>query len=153
MDLSPDFKDLLEELGRAGVEYVVVGGYAVAFHGRPRATKDIDLMLAGTDENLSRAAAALASFGAPASIADAVRSMKESDVVYLGRPPMRVDFLRQIDGVATERVFARAQEAVLDGITVRVIALDDLIENKRAVARPQDLEDCRFLERVRARRG
>jgi hypothetical protein len=68
VDLSPDLRDLLEELGRAAVESVLVGGYAVAYHGRPRATKDIDLVLRRSSENLARAATALRSFGAPAHV-------------------------------------------------------------------------------------
>lgn len=107
MDLPPDFRDLLEEFGRAGVEFVVVGGWAVAFHGRPRATKDIDIVLRGTPDNLARAAEALRRFGAPAN----------------------------------------------DGLVLRVIGLDDLVQNKRAVGRPRDMDDVDFLERVRARRG
>lgn len=151
MDLPPDFRDLLEELGRAGVEYVVVGGYAVAYHGRPRATKDIDLVLRGTPENLDRAAAALETFGAPAHLANAVRTMTEGDIVYLGHPPMRVDFLRTIEGVSVEDLFARAIEVELDDVRLRMISLDDLVTNKLAVGRPRDRDDATFLQRVRVR--
>lgn len=151
MDLPPDFRDLLEELGRAGAEVVLVGGWAVAFHGRPRATKDIDFVLRGGPENLDRAARALGAFGAPPSICDAVRSMGPRDVVYLGQPPLRVDFLREISSVDTEELFRHSLEVELDGLRVRVASIDDLIANKRAVGRPQDLVDAAFLERVRAR--
>lgn len=152
MDLPPDFRDLLSVLGSAGVECVLVGGWAVAFHGRPRATKDIDFVLRGTPENLERAAAALMAFGAPPTLASAVRGMAESDVVYLGQPPLRVDFLRSISGVTTDDLFARATSAVLDGVEIRVASVDDLIANKAAVGRPQDLLDVAFLEKVRAKR-
>jgi predicted nucleotidyltransferase len=140
----------LEEFARAGVETVLVGGYAVAFHGRPRATKDIDLVLEGSEANLSRAATALARFGAPANVVGAVASMKETEVVFLGQPPLRIDLLRAIDGVSPDGLFARAVAAELDGVAVRVISLDDLITNKTAVGRPQDLIDVEFLVRVRA---
>lgn len=153
MDLPPDFRDLLEELGRGGVEFVVVGGWAVAFHGRPRATKDIDLVLRGTPDNLARAAEALGRFGAPTNVTEALRSMAETDVVYVGEPPLRIDFLRAIEGVSADALFGNSVVAELDGVVLRVIALDDLVRNKRAVGRPRDLDDVDFLERVRTRRG
>jgi predicted nucleotidyltransferase len=152
MDLPSDFKELLEELARDGVEFLLVGGYAVAFHGRPRATKDIDLLLQGGQENLRRAARALARFGAPALVVEAVGAMKEEEIVFMGQPPLRVDFMRTIDGVASSELFSTAISAKLDGVSVRVIALDQLIANKRAAGRPQDLLDAAFLERVRERR-
>ena len=151
MDLPLDFRELLEEFAREEVEHLIVGGYAIAFHARPRATKDLDLLLRGTVENLDRAAAALARFGAPGNVVSAIRSMQETDVVYLGQPPLRVDLLRMIDGVDTEAVFAHAVTGQWDGVAIQVIGLDDLIVNKRAAGRPQDLADVRVLERVRAR--
>jgi predicted nucleotidyltransferase len=152
VDLPPDFKELLEELARDAVEFLVVGGYAVAFHGRPRATKDIDILLDGRQDNLERAARAVARFGAPDHVVAAIRAMVDSDVVFVGQPPLRVDFLRSIDGVSSDELFARSVEAEVDGVRIKVISLADLIANKRAVARPQDLVDAEFLERVRARR-
>lgn len=150
MDLPVDFKELLAEFARAGVEAVVVGGYAVAFHGRPRATKDLDLLLDGSDENLARTAAALDGFGAPPNVVRAVRGLKEDEIVYMGQPPLRVDLLRIVDGVATEAIFERAVATEIDAVPLRVIGLDDLIANKRAAGRKQDLIDAEFLERVRA---
>ena len=151
MDLPPDFKELLAEFARSGVEAVLVGGYAVAFHGRPRATKDIDLVLGGSAANLDRAAEALARFGAPSVVVEGVRTQAPSEIVYMGQPPLRVDILRTIDGVDSADLFARAVATEIDGVPLRVIDLSDLIANKRAVARPQDLVDAAFLERVRAR--
>ncbi len=151
MDLPPDFRDLLEELARDAVEYLVVGGYAVAFHGRPRATKDIDLLLDGRPENLERAARAVARFGAPEQVVNAIRSMTDGEIVFLGQPPLRVDFLRAIDGVDVGALFADAAAADVDGVRVKVISLGHLIANKRAAGRPQDLLDADFLERVSAR--
>lgn len=152
MDLPPDFRDLLAELDREGVEFVLVGGWAVAFHGRPRATKDIDFVLRGTPDNLQRAANALEAFGAPPSLCESVKTMAATDVVYMGQPPLRVDFLREIEGVGTDELFARALAVILDGVRMNVVSLDHLIANKRAVGRPQDLVDLAFLEKVRARR-
>ncbi len=152
MDLPPDFRDLLEAFARESVEVVLVGGYAVAFHARPRATKDIDFVLGGEPANLARAAAALTAFGAPPAVVAATRTLAEGEVAYMGQPPMRIDLLRKIDAVDARSLFARAVETTIDGIRLRVISLDDLIANKRAVARPQDLLDVELLERVRAAR-
>lgn len=152
MDLPPDFRDLFSELEREAVEYILVGGWAVAFHGRPRATKDIDFVLRGTPENLERAARALARFGAPPSLCAAVRTMTDSDVIFMGQPPLRVDFLCSVSGVTTAELFTNAELAELDGMALRVASLGDLIANKRSVGRPQDLVDVAFLERVQARR-
>jgi predicted nucleotidyltransferase len=153
MNLAPDFRDLLEELARDAVEFVLVGGYAVAFHGRPRATKDIDLVLEGSPENLERAARALGRFGAPANVVSAIASLAETDIVYMGQPPLRVDFLRSIDGVRASDLFSEAVEAEVDDLPIKVISLQHLIDNKRASARPQDLLDAALLERVRERRS
>lgn len=149
MDLPVDFKELLVEFARAGVEVVLVGGYAVAFHGRPRATKDLDLLLEGSSANLARAAAALDRFGAPANVVRAVGELQENEIVFMGQPPLRIDLMRTVDGVAPEAIFERAVAAEIDGVPLRVIGLDDLIANKRAAGRKQDVIDADFLERVR----
>jgi hypothetical protein len=141
VDLPVDFKDLLEEFALSRVEAVLVGGYAVAFHGRPRATKDLDLVLSGSEGNLQRAADALDRFGAPPIVVRSVASMGPTEVVFMGAPPLRIDLLR---------TFARALDVELDGVRLRVIALNDLIANKEAAGRPQDLNDAQFLRRVRA---
>jgi predicted nucleotidyltransferase len=151
MKLPVDFRELLEEFDHAGVESVVIGGYAFGFHAEPRATKDLDLLLDGSDENLERAALALQRFGAPANVVAATRSMAESDVVFLGQSPLRVDLLRSVDGVATRDVLRNAIATAWDGTPVRVMALPDLIANKRAAGRPQDLVDVQKLELVQAR--
>lgn len=151
MKLPPDFKELLEEFVREKVEHVVVGGYAFAFHVEPRATKDLDILIDGSAENLERASDALASYGAPAAVVAAVRKLGESEIAYLGQPPLRIDILRRIDGVATSDVMTRAVRARWEGTPVRIICLDDLIENKRASGRAQDLADLEKLEKARRR--
>lgn len=151
MDLHLDFKDLLAEFARFGVKYAVIGGYAVGYHSKPRATKDLDLLVSGTDENLHRVARALAAFGAPSEIVRAASTMAPTDVVYLGSPPVRVDILRSADGIDTETCLSRVTIADLGELQIPIVALDDLIANKRAAARPQDLADVSLLERVRRR--
>jgi hypothetical protein len=138
MNLPSDFKELLEEFARERVEHVVIGGYAFAFHAEPRATKDLR---------------ALARYGAPQNVVEATRKIAETEVVYLGKPPLRIDLLRAIDGVAAADVLRNAVAATWDGTPIRVISLDDLIANKRAAGRPQDLADVAKLELARARSG
>lgn len=151
MDLHPDFRDLLAEFVRCAVRFAILGGYAVGHHAKPRATKDLDLLVSGEGDNLERVGAALTAFGAPGNVVAAARAMSPTDVVFLGVPPVRVDILRTADGVETEAVLARSQKLDLAGLPVRVIALADLIANKRAAARPQDLADVALLERVQNR--
>jgi predicted nucleotidyltransferase len=149
MKLPSDFRELLEEFARERVEHVVIGGYAFAYHVEPRATKDLDVFLEGSEENRERAARALARYGAPQNVVEATRNLAETEIVYLGRPPLRVDLLRAIDGVSAADVLRNAVATTWDGTPIRVIALDDLIANKRAAGRPQDLADLVKLERVR----
>jgi hypothetical protein len=149
MKLPDDFRELLEEFAREGVEHVVIGGYAFAYHAEPRATKDLDLLLSGSQENLDRAARALARYGAPVKVVDATRNLAENEVVYLGRPPLRIDLLCAIDGVTAAEVVRNAVSTSWDETPIRVIGLDDLIANKRAAAWPQDLADVVKLDRVR----
>jgi predicted nucleotidyltransferase len=151
MKLPSDFREILEEFARGGVEHVVIGGYAFAYHVEPRATKDLDLFLEGSPQNLERAARALARYGAPANVVEATRNLAETEIVYLGRPPLRIDLLRAIDGVGADEILRNAVRTTWDGTPIRVIALQDLIANKRAAARPQDLVDLVKLERARDR--
>jgi len=153
MDLPRDLIDLLAAFASEKVDFVLVGGHAVAFHSIPRATKDLDVLLASTPGNQERAAAALAKFGAPRNVVDAARHMTEDEIVYVGRPPQRIDVLRRIDGVSANEVLAHAVATTFGGVAVKVISLDDLIANKRASARPQDILDVAALERARARRS
>jgi hypothetical protein len=152
MDLHPDFNDLLAEFVRCGVRFVLLGGYAVGVHVKPRATKDLDLLVSGEGDNLSRVAEALTAFGAPVAVIEAARNMKATEIVYLGVPPVRIDILRRADGIDTEHAIDRAEPVTLGDLTVPVISLVDLIANKRASGRPQDLADVVLLERAAQRR-
>jgi len=150
MDLHPDFKDLLAEFVRCGVRFALLGGYAVGIHAKPRATKDLDLLVSAEGDNLSRVAAALTAFGAPTHVVEAARNMQPTEVVYLGVPPVRIDILQRADGIDTEQTLERAMTVNIGDLAVPVISLQDLIANKRAAGRPQDLADVALLERVRS---
>lgn len=153
MELPSDFSALIAAFEARGVEYLVVGGYAVGAHGRPRATKDLDLWVSG-GENLERVALALTDFGVPAAIIGQARSLGDDEVLFFGRSPLRVDLLRSISGVSFDAARVRAVRMKLgDREGVPVIHIDDLIENKRRAGRPQDLADAASLERLKARRA
>jgi hypothetical protein len=152
MDLHPDFKDLLAEFARAGVRYALLGGYAVSYHGKPRVTKDLDLLVSGEGDNLARVASALAAFGAPGPVVENARQLGATEIVYLGIAPVRVDILRSADGIDAEAAINRAEVATIGGVNVPIIRIEDLIANKRAAGRPQDLADVDLLERVLASR-
>lgn len=153
MELPSDFSALIAAFEARGVEYLVVGGYAVGAHGRPRATKDLDLWISG-GENLERVAAALADFGLPRSLVEQARGLGDQEVLFFGRPPLRVDLLRSISGVAIDSARARAVPMKLgDRDDVPVIHIDDLIANKRSAGRPQDLADVAALQRLQVRRA
>ena len=149
MDLHPDFRDLLAEFVRCEVRFVLLGGYAVAHHGRPRATKDMDLLVSGAPDNLARVAKALDAFGAPTNVVAAARTLGPTEIVYLGVPPVRIDILRSADGIDPEQAVERGVEVELGEVVVPVISLPDLIANKRASGRVQDLADVALLERFR----
>ena len=139
--LDQNFKDLLECLNCAGARYLVLGGYAVNFHGYHRNTKDIDVWIAIDPENAERVSIALQHFGFPASRVPPSRFLVKGIIHAFGREPLRVDILSDPSGVEFEECFARRVETTLDGIRVAFISLDDLRTNKRASGRPKDLAD------------
>lgn len=149
MDLHPDLIDLLTEFARFGVEYLVIGGWAVGVHSEPRYTKDLDLLIGTSPENLGRAASALAAYGAPPALVDEVRTMTPEEFVFFGVPPARVDLLRAVPGVDFERAWSTRKTIEWQGVLVHVIGLDELCEAKRAAGRPKDLADLRILEKFR----
>jgi hypothetical protein len=149
MTLPSDFAELLAAFAEAEVEYLLVGGYAVAFHAEPRATKDMDLLLGRSEENVEKVVRALAGFGAPGHILQALRTQTDDEFVFMGVPPLRVDFLRSIPGVDFDDAFARRIDTKWHGVPVSVISRRDLIDAKRAAGRPQDLVDAAELAKRR----
>jgi hypothetical protein len=152
MRLHPDFVDLLAEFAAAEVRYLVIGGYAVGFHDRPRTTKDLDVLLDPSAENVERAAAALARFGAPPSVVEDLRQAAADEIVWMGRPPVRIDLLKEAPGISFRSAYERRVTASWGGIDVEIVSLDDLISAKRAAGRDQDQLDVKNLERVRRNR-
>jgi hypothetical protein len=143
--LNRDFRDVLSAFNAEGVEYLVVGAYALAAHGLPRATGDLDLWIAATSENAARVWAALNKFGA------SLRDLKVEDfeaadqVIQIGVSPSRIDILTSIDGVEFEPARLRAANLSVGDVSLPVISKTDLIANKRATGRPQDIADVARL--------
>jgi hypothetical protein len=151
VDLSPDLIDLLTEFESSGVEYLVVGGWAVSTHTKPRYTKDLDLWIGTSPGNLAKAVQALTRFGAPPGLIEQAAGMSVEEFLFFGTPPARIDILRSIPGVVFEEAWPRRCRAEWGSMTVNVIALDDLITAKRAAGRPQDEADVKTLEAARTR--
>jgi hypothetical protein len=147
--LNPDYQDLLSAFSRHRVEFLLVGAYAMAAHGQPRATMDIDLWLRVSDDNARRAVAALRDFGAPPAALDESAFLVPGTVVQLGVAPRRIDLLTRIDGVEFADAARRALTLTIDGVVVPTIGLADLIANKRATGRPQDQVDAERLAALR----
>lgn len=148
MALPSDLIDLLAEFAEARVDYLLVGGHAVAVHGRPRFTKDADVWIGPSAENVSRAVSALARFGAPQSVLDALPIAAPLDVVWMGNPPARIDLMKGVPGGDFDVCFARRLEIADGGVQVSVVGLDDLVRLKEASGRAQDLEDARTLRAI-----
>lgn len=151
MDVNSDLIDLLRALNAEGADYLIVGGYAFALHGRVRATKDADIFV-GTDAgNAAKVWRALASFGAPLSELRVADLMEPGVFFIMGRPPNQIDIITTIDGVPFETAWKNRVEATYGGVPVTYIGRDDLIANKEAAGRPQDLLDVAYLQEVRNR--
>jgi hypothetical protein len=147
--LNPDFLDLLRALSVADVRFLVVGAYALGVHGRPRATKDLDIWVEAGDENAPRVICALRAFGAP------LMGLSEEDLrlpgvgLQIGVEPGRIDILTAISGVGFEEAWPCRFETTFGGeVRCSVIGLDHFLKNKRAAGRPQDLADVDAIERL-----
>jgi hypothetical protein len=147
--LNEDFLELLSALRDAEARFLVVGAYAVGIHGRPRATKDLDVWIEASADNAARVLRALHQFGAP--LGDLVASDLErvGTGFKMGIPPRRIDILTQIEGISFADAWPNRIDAEFgEGVRCPVIGLADIITNKRAAGRPQDLADVAMLERI-----
>ena len=144
--LNPDFRDILSVLNEERVDYLLVGAYALAVHGLPRATGDMDIWIHSTVDNARRVWRALSKFGAPLSDLNEADLLNPGVVFQIGVAPSRVDILTSIDGVEFPDAWKDRLDVKVEGINVPVISRSHLIVNKKAVGRPQDLADIARLE-------
>lgn len=145
--VDQDFVEILSELREAHAEFLVVGAYALAAHGLPRATGDFDLWIRPTLENAQRVHRALARYGAPLERVTEADFTNPDLILQVGVEPLRVDVITSISGVEFDEAWSRKTTAWLGGVEVSVISVSDLIRNKRATGRDQDLVDVKRLER------
>jgi hypothetical protein len=144
--LNPDFRDILSAFIDASVEFLVVGGYAMAAHRLPRATKDLDLWVRPSADNAKRVLSALDDFGAPRHGLTSTDLETEGTIYQVGVPPNRVDVITIVEGVSFEHAWRDRTTIEIDGLSIPVISRAHLILNKRTVGRPQDLLDADLLE-------
>lgn len=145
MEVQPDFKELLALFNANKVEYLIVGGYAMAFHGAPRYTGDIDLLIHPTAENAKRILAALAAFGFGQVGLHEPDFQTPGQVVQLGVPPVRVDIITSVEGLSWEQAIQGKTGGDYGGVPVDYIGRQELILNKRAAGRQKDLADIEAL--------
>jgi len=144
--VNRDFIDMLSALSAAGADYVVVGAHALAAHGLPRATGDLDILVRPTPENAERVWQALVTFGAP--LHDLTRAdLIAPDVVFqIGVVPCRIDILTSVSGVAFDEAWTSRMTVEIEGQEVSVLGRGALLKNKRSAGRPKDLADAAWLE-------
>ncbi|MEW5818041.1 MAG: nucleotidyl transferase AbiEii/AbiGii toxin family protein [Spirochaetota bacterium] len=143
--INQDFKECLELFNKNDVEYLIVGGYALAYHGAPRFTGDLDIFLSRSKENALRVLKALTDFGFDC-IGLTEKDFTEPDkVIELGYPPIRIDLMTSIDGVAWETAWNNREETSYGAVPVYIIGKEDFIANKRASGRKRDLADLEAL--------
>ncbi|MGH9353256.1 MAG: nucleotidyltransferase [Terriglobia bacterium] len=146
-----DFKELLSIFNALSVKYLIVGGYAVSFHAQPRATKDIDLLIKPNAGNAKAVYAALSKFGTPLDGITVEDFSDRKKFFRIGREPVAVDILPEIDGIEFDDAWERRVEAVIDaesGLKVSFISNADLITSKLAAGRPQDIADVAAIRKA-----
>lgn len=148
--LPQDFRELFESLNAKGVDYLLIGGYAVIGHGYVRNTNDLDVVVRENHDNIERLILALEDFGFTVSDAQAAELLSPDNLVQLGVEPMLIEILNYIKGVSFEDAFSQRIRGSADGTPVNVISLANLIANKNAVGRLKDLADVDKLEKINA---
>ena len=143
--MNRDFAEMLSALSEAGAEFLVVGAHALAAHGMPRATGDLDIWVNPSKANAGRVMRALTAFGAPLHDLTLADLMKPDTVFQIGVPPCRVDILSGISGVNFHDSWPRRVVLEIEGVTVPVLGRDDFVTNKRASGRPKDRLDLELL--------
>jgi predicted nucleotidyltransferase len=144
--LNEDYRDMLRALSAEGVSFLLVGAYAMAAHGYPRATMDIDLWVEPSPANAGAVLRALERFGAPLLDLTADDLQREGTIFQIGIAPRRIDIITSATGLQFAEAYRNSSPVVIDDIEVRIPAIEDLIRNKRATGRTKDLADVEALQ-------
>jgi hypothetical protein len=147
--LNEDYKDMLLALSGEKVRYLLIGAYALAAHGYPRATMDIDIWVMPSPKNADAVMRALRCFGAPLHNLTKEDLQKDGTIFQIGVAPRRIDIITTASGLRFEEAFSRSLSVNIDGIQVHIPSKDDLIRNKRASGRTKDLADAEALEKLK----
>ena len=146
--LNNDYKDILLALSNRKAKFILVGAYAMAVHGYPRSTMDIDIWIKPDHGNASLVLLALEDFGAPSGGLKAEDFQEEGIIFQIGVAPRRIDILTSIDGLEFDEAIAGSQTIMIEEIPVQVLSVADLIKNKRATGRTKDMADVEVLEDI-----
>ncbi len=149
MELEQNFREFIELLNEHKVKYLVIGGYAVNFHGYPRYTKDIDFWFWMTKPNVENLIEVIKDFGFSNLKLGVADFMSPEIIIQLGYEPYRIDLLAEVEGVDFEACFKRRTKAELDGVKVNFLSIQDLIKAKKKAGRLQDLADAEQLEKIK----
>jgi len=141
MNIHVDFEEFLKFLNEEGAEFVVVGGYAVAFHGYVRATNDMDLFFRATEINIVRIRKALKKFGLPTTAKQAKEFANPGKIIRMGIPPVRLEMINNISGLSFGDVWRHRISGEYGTVAINYISFEDLLKNKKASGRPKDLAD------------
>jgi len=148
--LNEDYKDMLRALVAEKAKFLLVGAYALAAHGYPRATMDIDIWVMPEPENADAVLRAIHRFGAPLHNLTKADLERDGTVFQIGIAPRRIDIITAASGLQFERAFANSLPVEIEGIQLHIPSIEDLIRNKRASGRTKDLADAEALERLGA---
>jgi len=149
MILEKDFEDFVVLLNKYHVDYMIVGGYALAFHGKPRHTGDLDIWIDISSDNADKMLLVIAEFGMGSLGIEKEDFLRRGIITQIGYPPLRIDILNEIDGVNFKEAYSAKLVIDIDGLMVNYIGLDDLIKNKTTSGRHQDLTDVNSLKKLK----
>ena len=147
--LNEDYRDMLLALSAEKVRFILVGAYALAAHGYPRATMDIDIWVMPSPQNADAVLRALNRFGAPLHNLSKEDLEKDGTIFQIGVAPRRIDIITAASGLQFEETYQRSISVNIEGIEVKIPAIDDLIHNKKATGRTKDLADAEALESLK----
>ncbi len=146
INFPPDFREFIELLEKNSVAYIIVGGYAVGYHGYPRFTGDLDIWLKISEDNAHKIVDSINQFGMHSLGLTPSDFLVSGNIIQIGFPPLRIDLLNEIDGVSFDDCYANKERVDHEGFEYNIISYEDLIKNKKASGRGKDLGDLENLQ-------